>query len=245
LEVESPTTEWNGFKLGDGWWIENSLAKIINGDTGSIRTKFPTEKPPANASEPSTDIWRGDGQYEDTYIPIPRDVNGDFLNSFTVRVSYEFQDAPNGRSINHFVDTTHDYLKPGFFCNSGIKIDEKTEVQIFDSASLLAAKNGVQVISEETPPPPGNRIWSVYAANGTDLYLALQESGPRPPDWPAERFSALINGAAYLVPTAQDEKTEVLQNAVCARFRIGGRFCRHLSPNCMSTSFCFRDLSTI
>jgi len=207
---DNPTSEWDGFVLGDGWWIENSLFEIINGNVGSIRTRFPEQQ--------DSGYWQGTGQYEDTYIPIPKDGDGDFLNSFTINVSYEFENAPDGRSINNFVDTTHDYLKPGFFCNSGLKIDGKTEVQIFDSASLFAAVDdpltsgdpGVQVLSDDVPPAPNNRIWARYAENGHDVHLAKSEGGSRPAGWAAENFSALINGAAYGVPRAKDENNVTL-----------------------------------
>ena len=177
---------WNGFEVGEAWEINKSLCEIINGDDSDIRTRYPEKRDAGWCN-----VWEGTGDYKTTKADLP---SGDF----TVTVNYAFQEAPDGRTINSFADTTKDYIKPGFHINSGICIGN-TEIQIFNSAALAslldAEDTGGTVVLD------GNSSARIYAYDDEStkkVWLTQSVGGPPPSDPDlSESYSGLVNAILY------------------------------------------------
>lgn len=135
------TDQWNGFALGPGWYISKSLSDLITQGTagGYIRTEYPMET--------SSGRWEGTAAQNDSAIldlGQLAGMSGGTWDGSTIRieVTYDFDQSPN-IPVGEFVDT--DILLPSgnsryqasFFGNSGIKLENRAEIQIFDTDSLL------------------------------------------------------------------------------------------------------------
>jgi hypothetical protein len=221
------SANWNGFELGEAWEIDKSLRQIINGHDSDIRTRYPEKQ--------SSDAWQGTDDYKTTTIDLP---SGDF----TVTVEYAFQEAPLGRTINNFADTTHDYIKPGFHTNSGIFIGQ-TEIQIFNSAALAslldAGDSGGSVVLDGDPSA------TIYAYNNDTtkkVWLTESVGGPPPSDSKlSESYSALVNAIVYNKDGSTDvqykaydsNNVEVPLNTLNAvkNARMGGQIAIVVRPN--------------
>lgn len=182
-----PTLDWDGFTLKETWWIEKSLGQIINGTKGKIHTPFPRETQPG--------VWEG-VQREDATMIIPGidPESGDY--HIRIVVSYEF-DGAMPHSINNYVDASNAEIKPGFFANSGVYIDNKCEIQIYDTASWLVARaSGRDVIID------GGQVTLNATVTGSTVSVSTT---PVVPDntYKEEEVSALITGIAYGVVNAQ------------------------------------------
>ncbi len=203
---------WNGFTLEPGWEIDKSLVEIINGQSATIRTRYPEE------TSPNSNIWKGNNYPARTSIDLGKalglDQSGPITN-YRVEVHFSYEDAPEGRSIAHYVDASNGQKKPGFFANSGVFVDGITEIQIFDTASLNAAfGDGTTVIingqntvikalmgtAEFTDPDNPNKQTG-FAVPGPDpQWVSLADHQGNIPDvglWRAEEVAALITGIAY------------------------------------------------
>jgi hypothetical protein len=135
------TSKWNGFELPEGWYIEKSLEELIKPESeesgiGYIRTAYP-EKVTPDPSQPEVFRWEGTPNQNSTAKSTV--AVGD---SFRITVSYAFVEGPNDKG--NYVDA-HDpdwpvgRIAPSFFGNSGIYIDNKCEIQIYDTAALVDA----------------------------------------------------------------------------------------------------------
>jgi len=184
------TIHWNGFFLDVGWYIEKSLGQIINGDTGYIRTEYPEET--------ASGRWEGTPDQNSNAQLDLAELCGTqtWEENETVRIelTYEFEQSPN-ITVGQFVDTTYSKYKEGFFHNSGVKIENRAEIQIYDTASLLdAIDNGHQGLLE------GNNV-TISDDPNNDIELTkqvlLQHTGSASGDWMAENVNALISGIPY------------------------------------------------
>ena len=183
------TLQWNGFRLAPGWYIQKSLGQIINGSIGYIRTEYPEET--------ETGQWEGTGNQNSNATLDLAELCGteEWEDAVTVRieVTYAFEQSPN-ITVGQFVDTTYSKYKEGFFHNSGVKIENCAEIQIYDTASLLdAIDNGHDGIIE------GNSV-TISHDPGNDIEtgeVLLRHTGSQSGDWLAESVNALITGIPY------------------------------------------------
>jgi hypothetical protein len=185
-----PTTEWNGFELADTWFIEKSLCEIINGNVGSIHTPYPKET--------AEDVWEGDNTRGDATLDLIEHLgvtSGDPFH-IEIEVSYQF-DGSMPHSMNNYVDASNGQIKPGFFANSGVYIDNKCEIQIYDTDSLLdAMDNGRNVIIDGDQVSVTGEMCDEsgdYDPYGNYVHLVTSASGTKP----VEAVNSLITGIAY------------------------------------------------
>ncbi|WP_310820905.1 hypothetical protein [Stratiformator vulcanicus] len=89
-------------------------------------------------------------------------------------------------TAGNYVDADYHKSKPGFFSNGGVYFDNKVEVQIFDTASLLAAMTAGQVII-------GGNTANV---SGTVVGGKVDMTGGTKP-WLQEDVASLITGVPY------------------------------------------------
>ncbi|MBC7076808.1 MAG: hypothetical protein H5T92_00630 [Synergistales bacterium] len=112
-----------------------------------------------------------------------------------IELSYEFEQSPN-ITVGDFVDTKlEDRWQASFFHNSGVKIEKRAEIQIFDTAALLDAIDG----SQETLD--GNVVTMQGDINdiNTHHYVKLHYGDPPVPSTvtAADHVNALISGIPY------------------------------------------------
>ncbi|MBN2021489.1 MAG: hypothetical protein JW809_01730 [Pirellulales bacterium] len=186
------TNEWNGLELADGWFMSGSLCDIINGAIGFIRTEYP--KKIADGK------WQGAAEHaSDAKLDLAKLCGGTWEDNVTVRIEvvFSYEQSPN-ISVGQYVDTTHPFNKEGFFHNSGVKIENLSEIQIYDTASLLdAIDNGHQGMIEGSSVTISDDPNHDIDQTGTVL---LRHTGSGPNDWVAEKVSALISGIPYEWP---------------------------------------------
>ena len=207
-----PTSEWNGFELADDWFISSSLCNIINGTIGYIRTEYPEKISP--------DRWEGTGN-QNSYAELDLAKlcgTANWENGATVRIelTYEFEQSPN-ITVGDFVDTNlENRWQASFFHNSGVKIENRAEIQIFDTAALLDAIDG----SQETLD--GNVVTMVGDENeiNTQGYVKLHYGNPAVYSTvvhPSDYVKCLISGIPYnfinQLPDEMDDYMEWLQSA--------------------------------
>jgi hypothetical protein len=111
-----------------------------------------------------------------------------------ITLEYQFEQSPN-ITTGQWVDTAHpNRYQPGFFHNSGIKIENRAEIQIFDTESLLdAISNGHAAIIDGVTKTivAGDPLIDV---NGE---LTLDHEGVAAGAWRRESVNGLINGIPY------------------------------------------------
>jgi hypothetical protein len=186
-QTDDPEHPWNGFAVPEGWLVEKSLGAIINGQLGAIRTHFPRQ----------TQLgWEGpnvDDPLKWASIPIPKSADGSTeAEYFTIEVTYAFEDGPHSKS--HYVDADNGQVKPGYFANSGVYIDHRVEIQIFDTEWLLNAHTGgVPVIIDGQLV---NSLWATVSGENVNL-AQVQGGAPANSNWKIERVNQLITGIAY------------------------------------------------
>ncbi|NMC35039.1 MAG: hypothetical protein GYA36_21670 [Veillonellaceae bacterium] len=188
-DPNADTYDWNGFELAEGWYISNTLCEIKNGSIGYIRTEYP---------ELTGGSWQGtlDQCSNATFdlAALCGTETWDANTTVRIELSYEFEQSPN-ITTGQYVDTTNAKYKEGFFANSGIKIENRAEIQIFDTASLLQAMSaGHQAIIEGT-----SVTISADSANDveTTQQVLLAHTGSTSGDWLPEYVNALITGIPY------------------------------------------------
>ncbi len=190
-DLTEQTSNWDGFKLQPGWFIEKPLVEIINGNYGYIRTEYPAEV--------DTGVWKGkrDSNAELDLLKVAGvDSSGWDGSPIQIEVSYEFEQSPNIAQGN-YVDTTNSYHGAGFFANSGVKIENRAEIQIFDTDSLLDAIAG----SEETVDGATENVTGNEAGINSSGLVVLQHDPPN--DWASNSPTAvrnLISGRPYEHP---------------------------------------------
>jgi hypothetical protein len=218
LDVSKETTEWKGFELniktedpadrGDnqGWFVDKTLTDmIIKGraagtDFGYIRTEYPKD----TDADRNTERWEGSTEHNDSAVFDLGTLyaSGDWPLDSTVvlTIEYGFEQSPN-ITTGQYVDTNLASYKPGFFHNSGVKIENQAEIQIYDTATLRGAINsnhaatidGNATAAEVVSAVPGHSI----DATG-DVYL---RHGSPATNWTTEKVNTLINGAPYAHPS--------------------------------------------
>jgi hypothetical protein len=196
------TVEWNGFQLPDGWFIQSSLGDIINGTTGYIRTQYPQK---VEYSNENPDFhWEGTiAQKTNATLDLAELCAtsnwGDDI-WMKVEVEYEFEQSPN-ISVGQFVDTNlPDRWQASFHHNSGVIFENRSEIQIFDTASLLTAIDGTditldgEVVSVEGDPTVIN------AAQNSSIQVQLTRvngGGSDSQTRDADEIHSLITGIPY------------------------------------------------
>jgi hypothetical protein len=143
-------------------------------------------------------------------------------NNVTVRIEviYEFEQSPN-ITAGQFVDTNHgNRWQPGFFHNSGVKIENLAEIQIYDTASLLDALDldAIVVDGHEGIIDGSTVTISHDPANDIEAEgkVLLQHTGSQTGDWHEEHVNQLISGIPYGVtrkPAGITTYTEWLKGA--------------------------------
>jgi len=118
-------------------------------------------------------------------------------NGATVRIelTYEFEQSPN-ITTGDFVDTNlESRWQASFFHNSGVKIENRAEIQIFDTAALLDAIDG----SQETLDGGGITMEGDEDEINAQGYVKLHYGDP--PNYsdvyPADYVKCLISGIPY------------------------------------------------
>ncbi len=189
------TATWNGFSLPPGWYISSSLYEIIHGVSSHIRTEYPENT--SRSLDPSRARWEGTGEsYATLDLGALRGTEG-WASGVTVRIelTYEFEQSPNIK-VGDFVDTNHENRwEASFFANSGVKIEDRAEIQIFDTAALLKAIGGSQeTINGNVVTMEGN----VTEIN-TEHYVKLHYGTPARYSAinPADYVNSLISGIPY------------------------------------------------
>ena len=212
------TSDWNGFELPEGWYIEKSLEELIQpeAEIGEIRTGYPVEVPEDSG------VWKGRNTVQRAFIDIDKALgleDGATADSYRVVVHFSYEDGSPEHSQSHYVDIDRPaghLIKPGFFANSGVFVDTVREIQIFDTASLNAAFDdgttvtingqdtlikavmGTPVLDQDDKP-----IGFTIDPNGSWVSLAnAQGQVPDVSTWVAEEVSALITGIVYNVDNA-------------------------------------------
>ncbi|MCC7084864.1 MAG: hypothetical protein IT427_07645, partial [Pirellulales bacterium] len=199
-DPEAPSTHWNGFVLPEGWFISKSLTDIIvekragGSNFGYIRTEYPQE------SQTTAGRWEGTPNQNsdatlDLYALAGMGSEGWTGETVRIEVTYEFEQSPN-ITTGDYVDVQHptkpNLYKEGFFHNSGIKIENMAEIQIYDTAALLDSINGG---SSETIDGAVETVNLDAGHNvNTPGTVNLDHGGA---DWEAEQVSALISGIPY------------------------------------------------
>ncbi|MFW6114450.1 MAG: hypothetical protein ACOC7K_01785, partial [bacterium] len=145
--VSGNAEDWNGFTLTPGWCIDKSLSQIINGQSSTIRTAYPehTKTVTPNEGDPY-EVWEGDNDVEDATLDISLALGleeNQYAEDYRIVADFSFEDGPHSQA--HYVDIVGERVKPGFFCNSGVKFEGEQEAQIFDTASLNGAFSGTTV----------------------------------------------------------------------------------------------------
>ena len=205
-DATDPTSEWNGFELPEGWFVSSSLCNIINGTTGYIRTEYPEET--------SAGRWEGTtNQNSYAELDLATVCGGSWNNNVTVRIeiTYAFEQSPN-IAVGDFVDTNlAGRYQASFFHNSGIKIENRSEIQIFDTASLLDAIDGSQ---ETIDGVTASVIGDASDINARGV-VQLDHGGTAWTTTEADKVESLISGTPYAVDTRMDGETymERLQRA--------------------------------
>jgi len=205
-DMTKTTDTWNGFELAEGWYHSSSLCQILNGTKGYIRTEYPQET--------ATGRWQGtSAQNSNAELNLAKlcdTENWDDDTTVRIEVAYEFEQSPH-ITTGQYVDTNYAKCKEGFFHNGGVKIENRSEIQIYDTASLLAAiNNGHQGIIN------GNSV-TISADPANDINqtakVLLQHTGSAAGDWLAENVNALITGIPYELEPAPQNPMAALNNA--------------------------------
>jgi hypothetical protein len=128
---DNETTTWGGFVLPAGWEISKTLEQYIEypSTLGTIRTEYPEET--------STGVWQGtSNQSSNAIIDIP-----DATDEFQIVVAYQFDNDLSSKNEGLYTDVNIGRVQADFFANSGIYIDAKCEIQLFDTNSLINTIN--------------------------------------------------------------------------------------------------------
>lgn len=228
-----PTT-WKGWDVPAEWRVSRTREEQVLGDDGEIQTPYPKQQADGD--------WEAEAEGPDASIAIPKSSTGGQSEHYTITVDYQFasdgleeSDGQSRVNQDSFADTNHEYVKPGFFANSGIKIEGKAEVQIYDTDSLVTALtqgkdvwidgNKVTVTADDTPPNPPVDHTQTYV-NGVheetgDVYL--EDTGNHV--WKQEKVNALITGIPYGVgdhttfdKLVSPEQTELSVDVQCSYY---------------------------
>ena len=117
--------------LPAGWEISKTLEQYIEypSTLGTIRTEYPEET--------STGVWQGtSNQSSNAIIDIP-----DATDEFQIVVAYQFDNDLSSKNEGLYTDVNIGRVQADFFANSGIYIDAKCEIQLFDTNSLINTIN--------------------------------------------------------------------------------------------------------
>jgi hypothetical protein len=136
--TSKPTSEWNGFTLSDGWWIEKSLEQLINQREthGSIRTHYPQVK----TDKAFGTIYTA-AMGQTSHGNEPATTTKEYASGFTMTVTFEFDGPEYVETYQRYVynETGDKAETASFFRNSGIYIYDAYEVQIYDTDAVLKA----------------------------------------------------------------------------------------------------------
>jgi len=174
LDFGEETDTWVGFELPKAWSISVSLEDIIcsyGTNVGTIRTQYPYEKPIPESDPPATK-WEGQYSSGESYavMDLTKLLDGNAWQdgeTIEVDLSWSYDEAPLGRTLSMYTDSTHtDRAQPDFFNNSGVKFEQRAEVQIFNTAALRAVLNdddpdlpdGTQVIIDGHTHQPWGHV---------------------------------------------------------------------------------------
>ena len=206
-----PTT-WKGWDVPAGWRIshtrEEQVLGQVFGNEGVIQTPYPKQQADGD--------WEAEAEGPDASIAIPKSSTGGQSENYTITVDYEFAsdglEESDGQSrVNQdcFADTTHSVPRVGFFANSGIKIERKCEIQIYDTHSLVTALtqgNDVWVDGQEVTVSRDPDYHSVdpnsllkYGVDGATGEVHVQDdSTPNGREWaPVDYVNKLVTGIPY------------------------------------------------
>jgi len=145
-----PTTQWNGFTLPAGWYIDKTLEQLIQpgAEIGNIRTMYPDTPgiPPVDPTDPDdkgqppfASFEEGDDSYSTNTYPGGFTLYATFRFDRSVGWDGYVQGDTNRNGVRDIPDERPDHDRPmlSFFANSGIKIWQWFEIQIFDTNQLL------------------------------------------------------------------------------------------------------------
>jgi hypothetical protein len=203
-----PTTQWNGFTLPAGWWIEYSLEGLITspGNIGEIRTLYPE----IGGSEPKAlneGIAGGEGPDIYSVGPDGR-VDYNATDGFELVLEFRFDRENNEGNVidSGYVRINKDYDRTqlDLFGNSGVKIAEFYEIGIFDTNALLQEANNLNVTEDAQSPALGQVTAEKVAADGVTKEGFFSNVPSATPD--KRYITQLMTGVPY------DEK--LVSNAV-------------------------------
>ncbi len=140
-DYDEVTGNWNGFVLPARWYRSSSLVNMIKpkgASPGFIRAPYPKEVGGSwvgtgEISVPDAWAWLDLAELYGGSV-WPADV------PVQIVLSYEYEQSPN-IAQGEYVDATPTVrrYRPGFFHNSGVILERRAEIQIYDTQHLLEA----------------------------------------------------------------------------------------------------------
>ncbi|QDT35833.1 cadherin repeat domain-containing protein [Stratiformator vulcanicus] len=189
-DLSLDTSHWdNTVDVPTGWKVIGSLATIAGGTPAQLRTPGPVKNE-------STGQWLGKNLGSTYDVTFDIDQAGSY--AYEISFEYSFENGRPGITTGHYVEADNADSKPGFFANGGVYFDNKAELQIYDTAALLAAINGTPVVIG------GNQVTLNGGLNGSVTNLS---GGSKP--WRQESVNTLISGVPYASDSSLNSMTDL------------------------------------
>ena len=211
---DQPTSEWDGFKLNDGWYIEKSLEELIEspGEHGFIRTHYPVlmvdETLESNPDDPAeAEYYVGRMGFD--HGSQPAISTKEYANGFTMNLTFEFDGPEYVEAFWRYVYSVgKNDESPSFFRNSGVYVYDHYEIQIYDTDALLKALDSPDFATYSVDVDGANRgIRADINSGQVNLYHELNQD-QTPKYWDGKEP---VNGCISGIPYKQGGDTTLAQ----------------------------------
>ena len=211
-----PTTQWNGFTLPAGWYIDKTLEELITSEDGigHIRTHYPREKTDKVLGDPNGSNYTGAMGYT-SHSDAPAASTHEYSNGFEMTVEFKFDGPEYVETFQRYVYDQSQTESPSFFQNSGVYIYDHYEVQIYNTEALMKAINAQDLNTFEVDVDglTNQGIRADIVNNEVRLYHEL-DAQQNPKYWTrGEAVSGCISGVPYKVPDVSNDPLGALQAA--------------------------------